>query len=219
MKFYKFLVIFALFFILVEAASAKEADQIEKFKENVKREGDTLFLKTGSGSFVTLKNNPECEGYGSCHSYEFEDYYKDIGFYLIEHNYWEGGGVIMISQSDGEIYQISDMPRFSPDNKRLVTVPSDPDTGYYDNGVFVWRIEDGKLIDEFSYTPTKYATYGFLKWKDNKSIKLKKWLRSSKGLCPEYKYMKIPVSLKVEENNWKMYEDLSPSLVQCVDSL
>ena len=221
-----FLIFFSIAIILIPDTSfaissndpelaAREAAQIEKFKENVKREGDTLLLKNKSGSYISLKDSPECESYSTCFSFGFLDYFDDIGFYLVQSYYSEGGEFTMVSESDGKKYYIHERPMFSSDRKRLVTVPDDSDTGYNENGVFIWRIQDNKLIPEFSYEPTIYAQYRFVRWKDNTSIELKKWLRSSKGLCPETDFMIIPISLEMEDDGWELYKHFSPDSVEC----
>jgi hypothetical protein len=198
--------------------AAREEAQIEKFGDKVRREGDTLFLKTSSGLYISLINSPGCENYETCLYYEFVDYFKDVGFYVVQTILWEGGGVIMVSESDGKEYYVYDLPILSPDNKHIISIPQDVETGYEDDGVYVWRIDGHKLIPEFSHKPLEYAEYKFIRWRNNKSIELKKWLHSSEGLCSENRYMVVPVSLKKEDGDWKFYEDFSPDSVQCDDS-
>lgn len=194
---------------------ARETARIEKFKEKVKRDGDTLLLKNKSGSYISVKDSSGCKSYSTCFSLEFLDYFEDIGFFLVQSYYSEGGEFTMVSESDGKEYYIHEHPMFSPDRKHLITVPDDSDTGYNENGVFIWRIQDNKLMPEFSYEPTEYSQYRFVRWKSNKYIELKKWLRSSKGLCPETDFMIVPVDLRKEDDGWKLYENFSPDYVEC----
>lgn len=198
--------------------AALEASQIENFKEKVRREGDTLFLKASSGSDISLKNSPGCKNYETCLYYEFADYFKEVGFYVVHTILWEGGGVMMVSESDGKQYYVYDLPMLSPDNKHIVTAPHDIETGYEENGVYIWRIDGNKLIPKFSHNPMEYAEYEFVRWKNNKSIELRKWLHSSKKLCFETRYMIVPVNLKMEADGWKLYVDFSPDSVECIDN-
>lgn len=193
----------------------QEMERFKKFEGIVKRKGDTLLLKSNSGTDISLKNSPGCENYETCISFIFFDYFKDVGFFLVKSYYWEGTEHIMISESDGKEYYIHELPMFSPDKRYIVTVPDDVDTGYDENGVFIWRIEGKEIISEFSYVPMEYATYEFVRWKDNNYIELKKWLRSSKELCPETDFMIIPISLEKEADGWKLYKYLSLDSVQC----
>ena len=194
---------------------AQEAKQIARFKDSVKREGDTLLLKSKSGTFISLENDHRCGNYATCFSFKFFDYFKDIGFYVIENYYLEGGQVMMVSDSDGEKYFIHELPMFSPGRRRLVTIPDDTDAGYGENGIFIWRIENNELVPEFSYRPKGYVQYRFVRWKDNNYIELKKWLESSKGFCSETRYMIVPVNLKMENGEWIFYENLSVDSVKC----
>lgn len=215
-------ILITLFFDISSAISsneqerdAQEATQIARFKDSVKREGDTLLLKSKSGTFISLENDHRCGNYATCFSFKFFDYFKDIGFYVIENYYLEGGQVMMVSDSDGEKYFIHELPLLSPDKKHIVTIPDNIDTGDGESGVFVWRFNGGKLIQEFSYRPREYFVYKSMQWKNNSHIELKEWLRSSKGLCPETRYMIVPVNLKMEDGDWKLYEDYSSDSVKC----
>ena len=194
---------------------AREAAQIEKHKENVKRDGDTLILKSKSGTYISMKDSPRCRNYATCFSFEFVDYFKDVGFYLVQSYYLEGGQFTMVSESSGKKYLIHELPMLSPDRRRLITIPDDTDAGYDENGIFIWRIEGNELIPEFTYRPKGYVQYRFVRWKDNKFIELKKWLYSSKGLCSETHFMLVPADLKKEDDGWKLYEDFSPESVKC----
>ncbi len=122
---------------------------------------------------------------------------------------------MMVSESDGEKYLVHELPLLSPDKKHIVTIPDNIDTGDGESGVFVWRFKGGKLIQEFSYRPREYFVYESIQWKNNLHIELKQWLRSSKGLCSETEFMTIPVSIKMEDDTWKLHEDFSPDSVKC----
>lgn len=194
---------------------ARETAQIKKFREKVKRDGDTLLLKNKSGTFISLKDSLDCNHPNTCAAYKFLDYFEDIGFFLVQGYYWESGQHIMISESDEGKYYVHKLPMFSPDRRRLVTVPADTETGWDMNGVFIWRIEGTEIVSEFSYEPTEYAHYKFVRWEDNKHLELKKWLESSKELCPETDFMIVPVDLRKEDDGWKLYEDFSLDSVEC----
>ena len=194
---------------------ARETAQIEKYKEKVKRDGDTLLLRNKSGTYISLKDSPKCEDPDTCASFKFLDYFEDVGFFLVQGYYWETGQHIMISENDERKYYVHELPMFSPDRRRLVTIPADSDTGMGMNGIFIWRVEGNEIIPEYSYEPMEYAQYRFVRWKDNKFIELKKWLHSSKELCPETDFMTIPISLEMEDDGWKLYKYLSPDSVKC----
>lgn len=195
----------------------KEMERIEKFEGTVKREGDTLLLKSSSGSYISLKNSPGCKNQDTCSSFIFVDYFRDAGFFLVKGYYWEEIEHIMISKSDGKQYNVHELPILSPDKRHFITVPDDTNTGYKENGIFIWRIDGTEIILEFSYEPTKIATYRSKRWKDNRFIELEKWILPSGGPCPENAFMIVDVELKLEADGWKMSEDFSPGSPKCVN--
>lgn len=195
----------------------KEMKRIEKFEGTVKREGDTLLLKSKSNTYISLKNSPGCENQDNCSSFIFVDYFRDAGFFLVKAYYWEEVEHIMISESDGKKYNVHELPILSPDKRRLVTVPDDTNTGYIENGIFIWRVEGTEIILEFSYDPEKIATYKALKWKGNRLIELEKWILPSGGPCPKRSFLIVDVELKLEADGWKMHEGFSPGSPKCVN--
>lgn len=195
----------------------KEIERIEKFEDKVKREGDTLLLKSSSGTNISLKDSPGCESPDSCVRYSFVDYFKDVGFFIVRGYYFEETEHIVISESDGKKFYVHDRPVLSPDKRRIVTVPDRTNTGYNENGVFIWRIEGTELVPEFSYDLTENAGYKLVRWKNNKFIKIEKWFLSSKGPCHAGSYTVVPVDLKMEAGGWKLHEDYSPHSVECVN--
>lgn len=195
----------------------KEAQRIEKFEDNVKREGDTLLLKSDSGSDISLKDSPGCERPDSCVRYSFVEYFKEVRFFLVRGYYFEETKHIMISESDGRKYSVHDLPVLSPDKRRIVTAPDRTNTGYNENGLFIWRIEGTELIPEFSYDLTENAGYKIVRWKNNEFIKIEKWFLSSKGPCPMSAYTVVPVELKMEAGGWKLHEDYSPHTIECIN--
>lgn len=201
----------------VQNEEGRETLRIERFKENVRRDGDTLYLKVESGAYLTLKDPKSCDLYLPC-DYEFVDYYIDSGFYLIFAGYYEGEDYIMISDKDGKKYSVTDIPRLSPDKERFVSASACE--AFCRNGVFIWRIVDGDLVSELSYEPfeppvNEYALYSFIEWTDDKTILLSKYIRSIEEFCPKTLDITYPVVLKLEDGEWKFYDDLSSDTVKC----
>lgn len=198
----------------------QERVRIERFKENVRRDGDTLYLRMESGSYHTLKDIPNCDPSSPC-SYEFVDYYSDPGFYIIFVGYVEGEDYIMISGKDGKGYSVQDLPRLSPHKERVVSVSSCD--AYCRNGVFIWRIVENELVSELFYEPEEYARYGFMQWKDDKTIELTKKIMSTEQLCTKFDFMTMPVTLRLEDDGWRLYSDFNNRDIRCgpdqVDSI
>jgi len=196
----------------VQIEEGHEMLRIERYKENVRRDGDTLYLKVGSGAYLAFKDTQSCDPPLPC-DYEFVDYYSDLGFYLIFAGYYEGEDYIMISDRDGKEYSVKELPRLSPGKERVVSVSACD--AFCINGVFIWRIVDDGLVSELFYEPEEYARYSFIKWKDDNTIELAKKIYSTEQLCPEFDFMTVPVTLRLEEGGWKFYDDLSRSNIRC----
>ena len=196
---------------------AREAAQIEKFKDKVKRDGDALLLKSKSGTYISLKDSPRCRNYATCFSFEFIDYFKDVGFYLVQSYYSEGGQFTMVSENDEKGYLVHERPMFSPDRRHIITTPNFLDSGYGKTGVFVWRFERGKLVPEFSYEPTghEYILHKSIKWRGNSHIELIKFFRPTERLCTDTDFITVTVDLKKEDDGWKLYEDFLLDSVKC----
>lgn len=194
---------------------AMENERIEIYKNFVRREDDTLYLKTKSGGEIILKKASECEPLIPC-SYRFVDYLQDVGFYVIYEYYYEASNNTIISDWDGTRYSVNEFPIVSPDKKRIAAVSASD--GFNIDGLFIWRIEGTKLVSELNFAPKEYPPlYFFKRWKDNSTIEIMKGIHSSKVFCPDSNFMKIPVTVKLEPDGWKFYEDLSANSVMCGD--
>ena len=191
-----------------------EKERIENFKKFVKRDGASLYLKTKSNNNIILKDTPECEVLFPC-SYKFVDYLQDVGFYVIYEYYYEANDHTIISDTDGTRYSVNEFPIVSPDRKRIVAVSASD--GFNIDGIFIWRIDGARLVPELNFTPKEYPPlYFFKRWKDNKTIELMKGVPASKKLCSDTNFMKIPVTVKLEPDGWKFYDDLSTETVECL---
>jgi hypothetical protein len=197
--------------------TAQEVERIKKFEDSVKRDGDTLLLRSVSGSFIPLKDNPDCEATEKCVQYRFVDYFKDAGFFLVRGYYREKIEHIMISVDDGKKYFIHQLPRFSPDKLRFVTITNSLDKGYEVTGVYIWLIDGTRIVQEFSFETKDYASYHFSNWKTSKVIELRKWIMPSGGPCPEGVFWEVDIDLKMEAGGWKIYEDLTTASPKCID--
>lgn len=204
-----FLLLFACFMgaIAQDKLNFDEPEQLKKFASYVKRDGATLYFKLKSGSYSALADKEECSSWDTCAAYQFLDYFKDVGFYLVDVGYYEGGEYLMISDKSGERYLVHDKPEISSDRRRFVTVSASE--SYDINGVFIWRFEGEKIISELSYEPKEYALYEFVKWDDNSIIFLSKYASADEKLCPDSNSMTVPVVLKRDNLVWKFHESLS----------
>lgn len=195
-----------------ETAKSEESVRIAKYPDHVRRDGETLYLEIESGAYIALKDTQSCV-YPSACDYEFLDYYSDLGFYLVFAGYYEGEDYILISDGDGKDYSVKELPSFSPNKERIVSVSACE--VYCNNGVFIWHIVGDGLVSELFYEPEEYARYSFVKWKDDRSIELTKKINSTEQLCPKSDSMMLTVTLQLEEGGWRFYDDLNRQNIRC----
>ena len=196
---------------------AKETVQIATHNERVKREGDSLLLKSRSGTVFTLKDDLVCEKSDDCAFFKFLDYFEDTGFYLVKGYYGKRIDHFMVSVSDGEKYFIHELPKFSPDKRRLIAITSASNRGYEKTGIYLWRVDGTKLIPEFSFEPDSYDTYKFKRWKNDGFIVLERWTLPSGGPCREGSFLLIDTELKMGDEGWKLSENFKPGSPNCLD--
>jgi hypothetical protein len=195
----------------------KEKEQIAKFKERVRREGDTLYLKTRSGKDAIFKDTPEDISTLYIETYQFMKYMPEHDLYFVKIIFYQADGVMMASGKTGERTHIINPPIISPDKKWLFTVPSGEDVTSV-NGIFIWRIKDGEFTKVLYHKPredTVYFQYDFIRWQDNKTIEFSKLTYAPKNLCPDSHMMTVTVIVRLEENKWKIYEAPTLETAKC----
>ena len=179
-----------------------------KFAPYVKEYDGTFYFKLKSGGYLKLVTTLGCVGWNSCRWYEFVNYYIDKGFFLLRVSFGEGTDYILISDKTGEQFYIESNPVISPDRNYLLAVSGR--SNFNINGVFIWRIEDEKVISEFSFNDEHISgSYTFVGWKDQHTTLLHRVDRADKAYCLQARTMTVPVTLKREDGEWKFIDDLS----------
>jgi hypothetical protein len=185
-----------------------EEELLEKYKENIRRDGDTLYIKTKANTELSLKNAPQCYTIRPC-SYMFLGYIQDKGFYVVMAGYGEGTSFKMISDKDGSISDIHNVPILSPDRNRVINTSAG--APYDINGVFIWSFNGNKLAEELHYNSEERTQYYFIKWKDNKTV-----LLFNTESCFGTNKMAIPVTLRLEKDGWRFHDDLESKAMKCI---
>ncbi len=187
---------------------------INRFKEHVKRDADTLYLKTESGAYRTYTNSQGCDPLSWC-DYRFVDYFDDVGFYLLSLGTHERDDYLMISDREGKEYFIRARPHLSPDRGHLLTLWVCSTFSFCDDRATIWRVDGDEIVSEYTYKFEDSTFYAFVAWQDDKSVKLLKLTDSTDELCPGSDRMTIPVVLRFEEGGWQMHDDLKGRSVEC----
>jgi hypothetical protein len=198
-----------------EKAYEEESIRIAKYSDHVRRDGDTLYLMLDFVSEITFKNLTECDRYETCWYGYFQEYLPDLDLYLIKAQLYEGGYYMIISGSSGKKYRMYDYPEVAPDRLRLVVASSDGEA-YGENSIRLWRIEDGELIEEYYFNPTGFSMNYFVKWQDNDTALIKRYvLNSDSTPCQESKVFEAHFALRHKGETWKLDEEPIKGTVNC----
>lgn len=118
------------------------------------RDGYVLRLETSAG-WVDIEDAPE-EGSPTVF-FSYRDFYGDVGFYLLEAVYYEGGNFVLVSAKDGALTHILGEPVFSADRSRFLSVSMDLEAGYSPTALQVWRVDEAGLVKEYEYYPEAWG--------------------------------------------------------------
>jgi hypothetical protein len=151
----------------------------------------TFHLKNESDSILV---NDTTQDFSDFVNYCYLESNKDIDYWLVKVQLYEGGGYLLINKENGNKIWIWSKPVFSPDKKHFVSYSCDLEAGYLSNGIQLFEVKNREVfllwekeIDEWG--PSE------LKWKNDSTIyieKLKLDFNDSKN--PDkisYKSMKI----------------------------
>ena len=148
-----------------------ELIKTKKLTGTVVRKAGKLVIKLTNGRTISRADIP-CKKadqdlckWDSFWDYSVYDYFKDGNFLLLEKRSYEYSEYELISLSNGRSLIVQGLPTFSNDNKRFI-VNVNP---IYDNFVSrleIWRIEDTKFVNEFTYAPQSWPSV-YAKWNAN----------------------------------------------------
>ncbi len=183
-----------------ECAQAIERYQIKRYSKYVTRVGNQLQLILRNGKVKILEDTPKTT-YDDVNlkAYSFRDYLRNIGYFLIEVQYYEGGEFLMVNNTSGNQFLVPAIPAISPDKKRFVSVSIG--FPYNFNGIQIWKLISDRLVLEWSYEPENYVEFRFIAWLNNNTIKLGKHTEIKDS------WVYIIQKLKLTKNGWQLAEE------------
>src|SRR4030067_1653344 len=120
-----------------ECALSIEKNQKIKYGSLFSRKDNKLELFLKNKTSIVLTNNKN-------EYYIFRDFIDDIGYYLIDKHFQEGGIYLLINSSSGTIIQIWNKSFvISPDKKMLAVTSADLESHYSKNGIQIINLENG----------------------------------------------------------------------------
>ncbi|HKZ03297.1 MAG TPA: hypothetical protein VI750_06505 [Pyrinomonadaceae bacterium] len=158
-----------------ECAQAIERHQLQKseYSPAVKRAGSSLRLQLRSGRSVSLRDFQKRGDEASVVKYSFRDYLRDLGYFLIHRQFYEGDDYLMIQDTTGRRYELQNVPVVSPDKRRLVTASNGISGGYNANALQIWRLTLRGMVLEQTIEPNDWGPSD-AEWIDNLTIRVMK---------------------------------------------
>jgi hypothetical protein len=118
----------------------------EKHKDLFFLTDSTLVLKLENGKTksYTLVDTIKDE------SFAFEQYFKNINYYLLRVQYNEGNAWMLVNRQNGFQKYIGGVPYISPNNQHILVLGADLEAGYNFNGIELYSVAKDSLNLEFS---------------------------------------------------------------------
>ena len=181
-----------------ECAQAVEKAQLPRYLHQVSRQGKILRLTLKTGKVVELKDvdidaKKHYDQVDKIVCYNFREYLRDLGYFLIHVQFWEGGEYLMVNDQNGQLYHLPDLFLLSPDRQRLATLLMSE--AYVPTSIKIWRITPEKMTQEYSLEPEDWGPKDGA-WQDNDTLTFTK---TSYDLTQRQKMM-----LRREAAGWKL---------------
>jgi hypothetical protein len=118
---------------------------IDKFRDYFYTTDSTLVLKLAGGKTLSFVNWDSVKNEG----YNFEHYFDKIDYYLLRVQWHEGNCWMLVNRKNGFKKYINGLPYISLDNKQIIAINADLETGYSFNGLELYSILTDSLKKEF----------------------------------------------------------------------
>lgn len=177
------------------------------------RDGRVLSLKLNNKRTLKLRDSDTCDIPEKCLIHRLLGQSPDRQFFAVEVLGYESRTVIWIGRDSGTRYEVYGEPDASPNGKWIVT--ANPSEFGGTNGVFIWKVHAGRLIEKLNFQPDSYALYSFLRWESNDTIALRKVTHADKSVCPSAQFMEFNVTVRNDGTFWKFDENAGLKEVRC----
>ncbi len=160
-----------------ECAQAIERHQLQKpeLASAAIRAGASLRLQLRNGRSLSVKDFQKRGDEASVVKYSFRGYLRDIGYFLLHRQFYEGDDYLMIQDSTGRKFELQDLPVVSPDKLRVVTASDGISGGYNANAVQIWRLSRRGMVLEQTIAPKGWGPSD-AEWTDSLTIRVMKSL-------------------------------------------
>lgn len=182
-----------------------EEQRIAQSRGLASRTDKALSLTLLSKKKLAFYDSESCDVPADCVVYTYKGTLAKNQFFIVEAGYYEGGTIFIISRQTGAKYEIFDDPHLSPDGRYILASPASEAT-WGENGIYLWRIQNGGLVKEFGYEPSEYALYEFIKWINPHTALLEKTMHADKISCDGL--AAIQVTFAKKNNVWELQDNV-----------
>ncbi|MEM6966281.1 MAG: SH3 domain-containing protein [Bacteroidota bacterium] len=176
--------------------------QLKKDKKRVQQDEMTLTLALLTGEQMVLKNDTTPMGVDSYFVRVYSHYIPQLGFFVIDNIYHEGGNYSLINDKSGKETIIQGFPKPSADFKHIVTTNADAEAGFEFNGIEVYGYPDGRFAKVFEEEVEASFEPHTPIWVDNKTVEV--------TMVPTtYNNTDRPKKIKITQNDsgkWEIQE-------------
>jgi hypothetical protein len=156
-----------------KCVKAFQHTQAVKYKDFYQTNEEHLLLLDGHGRTVASFQNIKARGEGDFDLYTFEDFTKEIGYFLVNHSQNEGAEYMVVSLASGKAFAMSNVPVISPDLKKLATASCEPEAEVSfegDNRTQVFAITPQELVS--GRVSAVDGCFSNARWRGNTTIDL-----------------------------------------------
>ena len=150
-----------------------EALGVEKYKlktqkDIIKRDSTGFYVKLTNGIWKKLELNVEWDEV----DHTFEHLFNKFGFYSIRVQWGEGNGYKLVNNKNGKVIRILGRPYFSPNGKYILSVNSDLEADYSENGFELFENNESVLKKVILFEPKNWGPFS-AKWIDDDTVIMK----------------------------------------------
>lgn len=163
-----------------------EARVMRRLALGVRRDGLRLMLPLAKGRPEMLDSvRPDpFDATRPYVDYRLDGLSPDRAFYVIRVTLAFGEELLWISRADGTRYEMHGNVHPSPDGRHLVVTHASPGVEF--NGVVIWNVADGKLIERYKFQPQPdqpRISFRFMRWRDADTVELEQYAEVDPSTC------------------------------------
>ena len=161
----------------------------------VYRSADTLVIPLQDGGERRLVDSGTNAG---TVRFAYAGYMDRIGYHLVTVSLYEGAAYRLVHPATGEVTEVADYPRVSPDGRRLLVASSADVSAYAPNLLQLWRVTADGLTLAWELEPEGWGATA-ARWTDATTVRFEKT-----EPCRDGELCRAPATLRLEDGEWQV---------------